>query len=308
MAEKKRRARPDVRKLPFVPKDDGVVIDENALVEGEASDAQLRGAATRSKKRKGRHVRVLIEDERVKERRVLDWWRTTYGALPTSDVVSPLRVSVERTGVVGAMRVIDFREQEHRNALTTCFGLGEIATKHFELVTRMLNGIEVALHKNDARVWRRLEDAYAQMATIKPEYVAQEHLGTLAEFRDRVLQLKPSRSRSELPMRRDPLTAFRRLDEHSPQKLALRGLQLLEARLNTATDDEVFNALEGVSSERKAGRNNKSVAVALARLMVRRRFWGAIKKAIETEDDAVRRYAKTLSDNWTRAPERTRRA
>lgn len=268
-------------------------------------------------------------DERSAEQQVLAWWRAAHGELPVGEdlvdeagrILNPLLVPVRRTGGVAAPRLAlrhafgnDARATDADLLAVATSALGPRApgtmpsTERLRAAMQLANIIDAALAGNDDRAWTAIDDAVAAVAAgeeRRREFAALEHLAVLADFRRRILALKPIPN--ERPARRDPLGAFRELKDSSPQRLALRALlEALLPRLDPATDEDIFRALEGVSPERRRGRGNKSVDVALARLMVRFRFPGRRRRVGETEEAAVRRVAKSLSDEW-RGGRRARR-
>lgn len=279
--------------------------------------------------RRARERELRDEDRRRGEQRILAWWRQAYGALPHEDILDEqgrpldsLMVPATRTGIVGALRLLDVHvAKDHQRLLGTFYSGSEnrdptdkkpeqrknVPSLHqFEMANQILNALDEALHGTDERVWRAVESGLAAMV-IDPRYVAIEHLKTLLAFRLQILELKE-----------EPLRSFRRLTARTAEKEAFASLRRLHAKLGTVTDAEVFGALEGVASvEPKRGRNNKSVFVSLARLAIDRGLnvgqdiWqGAMVRRTQDAGErerAVARYAATLSQAWNQAWKRRKK-
>lgn len=217
---------------------------------------------------------------------------------------NPFLVPAIHTGIVGALQLIDVRDDAQRKCLrSTFYATCEMPSlERLQIAKRLIGGLEHALHGNDARVWRAVQDALDRMVSLDTRYIALEHLTTINRFR-----LK------KLASGRDPLGSFARLPPQSAVRRAFAALRTLDPRLVHIEPCDVFVVLEGVIAgvdAPKRGRGNKSVLFALARLAIRHGAWGAIVSNANDEgrfDKAVRRYAMTLSNHWKQAPKRVRK-
>ena len=290
----------------------GVPVPKGPPTVQSAADVQESAA---------RHRELRDQSRREGEGHVLAWWRHNFGSLPhealvdaTGRSVDPLMVPATRTGIIGALRLLDVHNpQLHSRLLGTFYSSSVRRTEgdghavrqnvptieRLETANQILNALEDALHGNDDRVWRAVRNGLDAME-IDQRYIAIEHLKTLVHFR-----LK------HLALGNDPVLAFRRLSPRAHARTAYESLRGLHPKLGGICDDEVFREIEGVRSvEPKQGRSNKSVYRVLASLMLRHRFWGASMQSGDegSREAAVVRIAKNISDAWTRAPKRMRRA